>query len=110
MALDVEAIGENLITEAIAVAQADWEKIKQVAVLEFRSLAQRIALIGEGYVAGELSKKMARRYMKTARFHVVAIMAMMTSLLEATVEKIVRKAIKAVKTIVNDYVGFALLV
>lgn len=110
MALDVGKIGSQIVAQAANIAGTDWKAIAAAATVELKGLAQRIGLIIEAHASGEISQVRAKKHLRTARFHVIATIAMLTVMVEATVEKIVNGALKIVKDAVNQAAGFALLV
>ena len=110
MALDVGDIGSKIVTQAAQIAGSSWKSMATAATVELRGLAQRIALIIEAFANGELSQARAKQHLKTARFHVVATIAMLTVMTEAAIEKIVKGALAIVKDSVNKAAGFALLI
>ena len=109
MALEVPALGTAMIAEAARVAKGGWQKIKEAATIELRGLAQRIALIVDSFRSGNITQSIAKRHLRTARFHVAATIAMLTSMLEAAAEKVVNAAIAVVRDAVNSAIGFALV-
>ena len=109
MALNANKVAEQILSGAVQTAGTAWSKISASATIELRGLAQRIVLIVKGLSDGEISKTMAQRHLQTARFHVVATLAMLTTLVEATVEKIVNGALAVVRDIINKAAGFALI-
>lgn len=109
MALDPQKLAQDMLAGAAATAQGAWTQIQQSATIELQSLAHTLALIVEGTLAGDLSQDMAARHFQTARFHVIATIAMLTELVQAAVEKIVNGALAAIKSAVNSAAGFALL-
>ncbi|TRC92046.1 hypothetical protein FJV76_24220 [Mesorhizobium sp. WSM4303] len=109
MALDFEDMGSRIISQATQIAGGSWKAMATAATVEFRGLAQRIALIVEAYANGELSQVRAKAHLKNARFHVIATLAMLTVMTEAALEKIVKGALAIVKESVNKAAGFALL-
>ncbi|RWE00470.1 hypothetical protein [Mesorhizobium sp.] len=110
MALDVGVIGSQIVAQAAQVAGDGWKAMATAATVELRGLAQRIVLIVEAYADGELSQARAKQHLRTARFHVIATIAMMTVMTDAVIEKIVNGALAIVKDSVNNAAGFALLI
>lgn len=109
MALDVQAVGSQIVARAAQIAGKDWEGIATAATIELRGLAQRIALIIEAYGNGELSTDGATRHLRAARSHVIATLAMLTMMTEAMAEQIVNGALAIVKEAINSAAGFSLL-
>ncbi|MDA4845833.1 hypothetical protein [Hoeflea poritis] len=102
-------LASQMISEASQVAINSWNAIKSTAVTEFRGLSQRIVMIARLYAQGEISKAGARRHFKAARYHVIAILAMLTALVEAAAAKIVNAALKVIADAVNAAIGFKLV-
>ena len=110
MALDVEALGTSMLTEAAKIAKGEWAGIRQAATIEIQGLAQRLVAITNAFLAREITKDMAVRHLRAARFHVIATIAMLTSMLEAAAEKIINGVLTVVRDTVNSAIGFKLIV
>jgi hypothetical protein len=109
MSLNGAQIGKKIVAQAAKIAGSEWGNIEQTARVELQGLAQRLVLIVEACASGEMTRQMAKRHFRTAKFHVVAIMAMLTMLVEAAIEKIVNGALAVIRTVVNDAIGFVLI-
>jgi hypothetical protein len=109
MALDLAAMETKMIAAAATTAGDQWTKIQSAATLEIRSLARTIVLISQAFLAGDISQSSAKRHLRAAREHMVATVAMLTTMVQAGVEKILRAVIAVVKESVNKAVGFVLL-
>jgi hypothetical protein len=109
MPLNASDLGSKMIAEASAVAGAGWKDIKQAAMVEFQGLAQRLVTLTRAYIDKEMTQSMVKRHLRTMRYHVVATIAMLTVLLEATIEKMVNKALTVIRDAVNETIGFALI-
>ena len=109
MPLNVSELTSSMIAEASAVAGTGWKEVKQAAIVEFQGLAERLVAITRAYVEQEMTKAMVKRHLSTMRYHVIATIAMLTVLVEATVEKMVNKALTIVRDAINQAIGFALI-
>ncbi|HWA44018.1 MAG TPA: hypothetical protein VHA10_12465 [Hypericibacter adhaerens] len=109
MALDPQDLAGRLVSAAAQSAGTSWNTIRQTATIEFQSLAQTIVMIVEARLSGEMTNDMAARHFQTARYHLVAIIAMLTTLVESAIETIVNGALATIRTTVNDAIGFALI-
>jgi hypothetical protein len=98
------------VSEARKAAGDGWQAIVGAATIELRGLAQRLVLIVEGAATGQLSRDSAARHFAAARFHVIATIAMLTVMIEATVERVINAALAAIKQAVNTAIGFPLIV
>jgi hypothetical protein len=109
MALDVNDIGTKIVAQASKIAANRWKDISGTATVELQGLAQRLVLIAVGVATGQLSRDSAARHFATARFHVIAVIAALTVMLEAAVEQIVNGALTVVRDAINTAAGFALI-
>lgn len=109
MPLNVNQLASTMLSGAATTAGNAWSQIQSAAVVEIRGLAQRLAAIAAAFVSGQITKDMARRHLRTARFHVIATIAMLTSVVEAAVERIINAALTAVRDAVNTAIGFTLV-
>lgn len=98
-----------MLAGAAQIASNQWQDISNAALVEFRALAQRLVLIVQLHARGEITVAMARRHLRTARFHVIATIAMLTVMVEATAERVVNAALTAVRDVINTAAGFALI-
>jgi hypothetical protein len=109
MALNAQDIGGKIITQASAIAADRWKDIADAATIELKGLAQRLVLIVEGVGTGQLSRDSAIRHFAAAKFHVIAVVAMLTVMIEAAIERIVNGALTVVRDAINAAAGFALI-
>lgn len=110
MSLDLEAISQSMLSEAAGTAKEAWVNIRQAATVEIQGLAQRLVSLTSAFLAGEITQTMAKRHLRQARLHVVATIAMLTSMVEAAVEKIINAALTVIRDVVNTAIGFKLIV
>jgi hypothetical protein len=109
MSLDVAGLVDQMTAQAAATAGASWSAIQQAATTELQGLAQRLVLLTQGYQNGEVTKDMVQSHLKTMRYHVIATIAMLTVMVEATIEKIINSALTAVRDAINQAIGFKLI-
>lgn len=107
--IDANALAGEMIQTAKATAGATWKEIQDVAKHEFQVLGQRIAAISTALISGEIKRSTAKILMRTVSSQIVAVLAMLSTLVLAAAQKIVRDALNAVKSAVNAAVGFALI-
>jgi hypothetical protein len=107
--MNANTIATDMIAAAASAAQAQWASIREVATHEFRILSQRVTSVALAVSSGEMTRKVARLLLKTAQSQLVAVLAMLSTMVMAAAQKIVRAAIGAIKTAVNTAVGFALI-
>ena len=110
MSLDLEALSQSMLSEASGIAKDAWTNIRQAATVEIRGLAQRLVSLTNAFLLGEITRTMAKRHLRQARLHVIATIAMLTSMVEAAVEKIINAALTAIRNVVNTAIGFTLVV
>ena len=109
MALNFDQLGASMLAEAARVAKDQWAVIRQAATIEIQGLAQRLVSITNAFLAQEITQTMAQRHLRTARNHVVAVIAMLTSMVEAAAEKIINATLTVVRDAVNTAIGFTLI-
>ena len=107
--MDWKQLAQEMLNAAKEKAGASWSEIKQVAKHEFEVLAQRFVSIGEAYAIGEITKNTSKILYRTARSQIVAVLAMLSTLIAAAATKIVKAALAVVKSAVNSAVGFNLV-
>jgi hypothetical protein len=111
MSLNVNQLVQSATSAASASLQGDWPKVKDVAIVEFKTLAQRIAQIAAA-VADPTNTITARKakFLIKAQVDLAAqtIVALATLTIVA-VQKAIKAALGAIKQVVNTAAGFALL-
>lgn len=107
--LDLNNLFNSMVTAAKISASAGWSQIVSVATHEFQVIAHRIVQIGQAFALGQIDKIDAQGLMKLAKNHIVAAIATLTTLVLATVQRIINAAMTAVRDVVNTAVGFVLL-
>ncbi len=108
--LNVQALGQSMITQAATIGKDQWDIIREAATIELQGLAQRLVAITNAFLGGQITKSMAKRHLRTARSQVIATIAMLTSMVEAAAEKIINAVLTVVRDAVNTAIGFTLIV
>ena len=107
--LNPEAVALSMTGAASQAAGAAWKSIKDVAAHEFQVLARRIVDIQIAVAAGSMKKSTASVLFQTAKSQLVAVLAMLSTMLVAGAKKVVNAALGVVKSAINTAVGFALI-
>ena len=107
--MDPQKIAADMIGAATSAAGAAWKEIQTVAAHELKVLATSIVDIGLAVTSGQMKKATALILFRNARSQLVAVLALLSTLLAAAAEKIVKAALNVVKAAVNGFVGFPLI-
>lgn len=107
--MDIGKLANDMIGEASRVAGNAWSKIQVIAINEFKTLANRIADISVALAAGQMKPATARILFRNARSQIVATLALLSTIIAAAAEKIVRSALNIIKGAVNGAIGFQLI-
>lgn len=108
--MNPENLASNMISAASAAAGSAWQSIQQVAVHEFQVLASRITSIGTALGSGQMKPATATILFRTARSQIISVLALLSTMVAAAAQKVVKAALNVVKSTVNAAVGFALIV
>lgn len=107
--LNPDVIVPRMIGQARDVAGPLWAEIRTAAQHEFKVLGDRISAIGKAVHAGEMSKSSARILLRMARRNLIATLAMLTTMIDAAVQKMVNAVLAEIKDHINTAIGFTLI-
>jgi len=108
--MDFNETIKNMLAAAAKAAGSAWADIKTVATHEFEVLAQRIFAIDSAISSGQMSQTVAKSLFNTARSQLVAVLAMLSTMMAAAANKIVSAALDVVKGAINTAIGFKLII
>ncbi|WP_380990336.1 hypothetical protein [Sedimentitalea sp. HM32M-2] len=107
--LEPRILAPKMLQTASEIAGPLWAEIRTTATHEFKVLASRIREIGAAVAEGDLSKSAARILLRMARRNLIATLAMLTTMIEAAVQKLVNGVLAQIREHVNAAIGFAVL-
>lgn len=109
MAINVGALGNTIINEAIRRGGGIWTKIQSGAPLYIRGFAQTLAGIAAGVAKGEISKKDAAMYVRNARLLLVMGIANTSPVVLIEVQAFIDGVLNAVRASINGALPIAIL-
>ena len=109
MAANLQDVLKGFLSTAQHEAGTGWANIKSAVQAETKVFGQRLVQIKNGYASGEFTKADAKDFFSMILNNMIATIAMVTTLVWATVQKIINAAIAAVKTLINSFMKFSLL-
>ncbi len=107
--LDSDALFGQMFGAARQEAGAGWTQISGVLKVELKTMSRQIKEIGKGVALGEISTDTAGMLMQMARNNLIMLLAMSTTMIQVTAEKIINAALAVVRGAVNGALGFPLL-
>ena len=107
--MNVDTLAADMIASASNSIGASWKSIQEVAVHEFRMLATRIVNIATALASGEMKKSTASILFRSAKSQIVAVLALVSTMMAVATQKAVNAALAVVKSAVNTVVGFSLI-
>ena len=107
--LDVGALLRAMGLAAEGVLQNKWPQVKSFATTEFQKIAQTVTAIGEGLASGEITQDQAPLLLDMQKNASRAVIAAVEGMTLIFAEQALNAALSAGKTIINNFVGFALI-
>jgi hypothetical protein len=107
---DVGAVLASMSAAAAGVLQKKWPGVRSFAETEFQKIAQTIVTIGQGVAAGTITWDQAPILLDSQKNASLAVLAAVQGMSDVAAEQAVNAAIGAVKTAINTFVGFPLVV
>lgn len=109
MAINVGALGNTIINEAIKRGGGIWIKIQNAAPLYIRGFAQTLASIAAGVAKGEISKKDAAMYVRNARLLLIMGIANTCQVVLIEVQAFIDSVVNAARASINGALPVAIL-
>lgn len=109
MAINVGALGNTIINEAIRRGGGIWTKIQSGAPLYIRGFAQTLASIAAGVAKGDISKKDAAMYVRNARLLLIMGIANTSHVVLIEVQAFIDGVLNAVRASINGALPIAIL-
>ena len=109
MSVNVDQLLQQMLAAGAQAFGAGWKEVQKFATLEFKTLAQRIADIGDGLARGDFDLATAKLLTAMQVNTATAAIAGATTLVMLAVEAAINAVIGAIKEAVNAAVGAALL-
>ena len=110
MALDVEALADNMLAAALPVLKKGAQDAESFAKTEFAKVAKTIVSIGEQVVAGQINQQQAGLLLEMQTNASRSVLLCLEGLALLTVEEAINAALAVVKTAVNTALKFPLIV
>lgn len=107
---DVEAVLGSMAAAAQGVLRDKWPEVKSFATTEFQKIAQTIVSIGEGVASGAISQEQAPILLDMQKNASRAVLAAVEGMTLIAAEQALNAALGAVKTAINTFVGFPLVI
>ena len=107
--INVAALGNVIINEAIGRGGSTWTKIQSAAPLYIRGFAQTLASIAAGVAKGEISKKDAAMYVRNARLLLIMGIANTCQVVLIEVQTFIENVLNAVRASINGALPIAIL-
>jgi hypothetical protein len=105
----IQQIINQMINAAKAAAGTQWGSIKTPVVHELEILGQRVRQIAEGLHDHEITPEDAKDFFAVVRNHAVGNIALATTLVLSSAQKVVDAALQAAKTGINGVIGIAIV-
>ena len=106
---DIAAVLNSMTAAAAGVLQNKWPAIRSFATTEFQKIAQTVVTIGEGVAAGTITQEQAPILLDMQKNASQAVLAALEGMTLIAAEQAVNAAIGAVKSAINAFVGFPLV-
>ena len=107
--IDVAAIAESMTKAAREVVAGKWPAIRDLAEVQFRSLAAALAEIGAMRAAGTIGDDRARELLAVHDLSVRSAFVVVGGLTRNAAEQVMQAATRVVAAVVNRAVGIKLL-
>jgi len=107
--VNVAALGNTIINEAISRGSSIWPKIQSAAPLYIRGFAQTLASIAAGVAKGEITKKDAAMYVRNARLLLVMGVANTCQVVLVEVQGFMDSVLNALRASINAALPIAIL-
>ncbi|MEQ8267615.1 MAG: hypothetical protein RH982_10495 [Parvibaculum sp.] len=111
MALNVNAVLKDMMTAAATSFGSDWDEVKNVAEIEFKTILTRISNIGKAVLDPNNSITQAKaKYLVAAQIDLAAqAIVAFTAMTIIAVQKAINSALKVVRNAVNTAIGLVLI-
>lgn len=109
MRISLQALVRDMLAAAQEVLEAEWPEIREYAEVEFKGIAESIALVQRLRLQGRITQKQARALIKMKRNTAAIQLLTLKGLSLVATERAVNAATRAVRDTVNTAVGFRLL-
>ena len=109
MSINIDAISNQILSQAIAAGGATWDKIKKTAPFFIEGYAQIIGKTALKVAAGKLSKTDGRMIERHARLMLAQGIATTSLIILSQVQAFINGVIATVKTAINAALPVPLL-
>jgi hypothetical protein len=110
MGFNIGDVFESMVAAATRTAASEWANIKTVATTQIRNLARHVVDVARGVKNGTIKKlQTAAKLLAMVKNNAIAMIAALTHLVLAAVQRVINAALNAVKQAVNSFAGVALL-
>ena len=110
MALDVGQIGQQMLDAALPILSQGGAKVGDYAATEFKKIADRIKVIAEKVIIGEIHAEDAPMLLQVQTDVATGVLMTASGLGEIVVQNAINAALDIVKGTVNTALGFGLIV
>jgi len=109
MALNAGSLLQTMLGAAATAAGNDWAKVQDVATHELQIFAMRLVEIERALMSGQIKRPVAVQLVAMARNHMIATVALLSTMLIMAAQHALDAAVAAVVNTVNTSVGFQLV-
>ncbi|HEU4603169.1 MAG TPA: hypothetical protein VFS24_14440 [Steroidobacteraceae bacterium] len=109
MALDAGQLSKMMITAARGQLKKKWPLVREYAESEARKTAETIAMIEKLHASDKISEEEAQLLLQMQRNSANAVLLTVKGMGLLAAEQAINAAVDAVRTVVNEAVGFALI-
>jgi hypothetical protein len=109
MAVDVHAIAQQIISQAVEIGGDTWQRIRQSAPFFVEGYAQVVAKTSLGVAKGEIGKADGRMIVQNARLLLAQGIANTSQIILSQVQKFLDGVLAIVKGSINAALPFPIL-
>ena len=109
MALSTEKLAKAMLAAAKGKLDKNWPEIKEYAYTEARKTAETLLLIERLALTGEINQAQAKALLRMQKASAQSVLLAVEGLGLLTAEAAINAAVGAVKEVVNEAVGFAVI-
>lgn len=109
MSINAAKLKDTMVAAVKDELAEQWPGIKDYAETEAKKIAETIKMIGKMVAAGKLKKSAAKLHIRIQKNAARTVLLTIEGLGLLAVENAINAAIRAIRKMVNDALGFALI-
>ncbi len=107
--ININQLKSLMVSAAKQELSEDWPEVKLYAESEAKKIAETVKMLAALSAAGKISKSAAKLHLRIQKNAARTVLLAVEGLTLLTVESAINAAIRAIKKVVNEGIGFSLI-